>query len=522
MFEKIFSIFLPDSRDYSFDILLKSKTLVIFSLIVAMILPVAWILMVAVVKYSLFSILSIFMIIVVVSNVAALFILRAGYYYAAANTFVIASLIGFSLYLLFGSFKFDIGVVVSGYQLLIFLIFTALFCKRHVALIVSCIILSVQVTAVSTAQAIPAGVKIMANINFTLEVIVSFSICYLLMTITQKTFRQLKEEADNRVHLERTRNLLASVSALSEKLTDSFSCMSAGTENFSSNAQNQAASAEEVTATVEQISAGIENVARSANIQMDKIKGLVSSLDELSTQINDMKAMIQRALEMTASVSDEARTGESSLNTMKHSMTSMNERSRAMSGIISMIYDISDRINLLSLNAAIEAARAGDSGRGFAVVADEISKLADQTASSVKEISSLIKAGESETAEGLSTVNNVVESLSKILNGVTGIKSMVVSISEFMAGQLSTTQKVNIESADVRERSEEIRNAAEEQKNAAGEIVKAIATINELTQANAAGAEEMKDSIRDISEIAYSLNEKVENFNDDQKSPEQK
>jgi methyl-accepting chemotaxis protein len=197
---------------------------------------------------------------------------------------------------------------------------------------------------------------------------------------------------------------------------------------------------------------------------------------------------------------------------MEESMVSMNQRSTAMTGIINIINDISDRINLLSLNAAIEAARAGNAGRGFAVVADEISKLADQTFASVKEISSLIKAGEDESKQGLETVNSVVASLSKILTGVTGINNMVESMSGFMESQITTNKTVNNEALDVKQRSEEIQQASEIQKNATSEIVRSISTINELTQANAAGAEEMSSNAIDISQIAKTLHEKVDNF----------
>jgi len=508
----LFSFFIPDPDKYSFDIILKSKTLIAFSLIMLIILPVLLILLFAVLKHSIFSILSLFFFIVIISNILSLFIMRKGHYHAAANIFVITSLCGFSLYLLFGTFKFDVGVIVSGYQLIIFILFSTLFCTRIVTLFVASVVLIVQVASLVSSSGLTGGIKTMAYINFTFELIIVTSICYLITSIAEKTMLRLKEEADNRENLERTRELLISISEISKRLADSSSLMSGTSDAFSANAQNQAASAEEITATVEEISAGVESISDIANFQMMKMEGLALKLDELSGQIGSMKNMINETLGMTISISNEARNGETSLKEMDDNMKSMNQRSAEMANIISIINDISDKINLLSLNAAIEAARAGDSGRGFAVVADEISKLADQTFSSVKDISSLIKAGENETKHGITTVNIVVLSLSKIIDGVSRISNMVESMSAFMNSQFITNQEVNREASDVKDRSDEIKNAAVEQKNATTEIVKSISTITELTQANAIGAEDMAANAKEIALIAVNLNERVEEY----------
>ncbi len=512
MKNKFIAFFIPHEEEYSFDIALKSKTLLIFSFIFITILPVLWLLLIAVQGYSIISILSLAIMIIIISNIASLFILRTGRYYAAANTFVSLSLVGYSFFLLLGTPILDIGIIISGYQLFLFIIFCTLFCKKRMTLIIAFFVVIIQAAALLSSHRISKAELITALINFSFELVVITAICYLLISITDKTMERLKEEADNKEHLNRTRELLISVSEISNRLNDSFSIMSSTTETFSSNAQNQAAAAEEIAATIEEISAGIENVATSAGIQMIKIEELVSRLDELSSQISGMKNKINEARTMTSSISAEAQTGGHSLKSMEESITSMNKRSTAMTGIINIINDISDRINLLSLNAAIEAARAGNAGRGFAVVADEISKLADQTFASVKEISSLIKAGEGESRQGLETVNSVVTSLSKILTGVTGINNMVESMSGFMESQITTNKTVNKEASDIKQRSEEIQQASEIQKNATSEIMRSISTINGLTQDNAAGAEEMSTNAIEISEIAEHLHEKVADF----------
>ena len=181
------------------------------------------------------------------------------------------------------------------------------------------------------------------------------------------------------------------------------------------NTEEQASAVEEVTASVEEISAGSDGVVRGATEQDENLGTLVGLMDDLERIISDTSALIQNALSAAADISKSARSGGESLGVMNESMNRVNESSRQMNEIVSIINDISDRINLLALNAAIEAARAGDAGRGFAVVADEIGKLADQTATSIKDITGLIRTNEAEIADGSAGVARAVNVIGTII-----------------------------------------------------------------------------------------------------------
>ncbi len=288
--------------------------------------------------------------------------------------------------------------------------------------------------------------------------------------------------------------------------------LSATISDFTRHSQEQAAATEEVTASIEEITAGVDNVKNNADEQFLNLELLLHTMEELSEIIVTMNALVEEALTMIDQISVNAKSGEQSLRVMNDSMGNISRSSQEMTGIIQIINDISDKINLLSLNAAIEAARAGDAGRGFAVVADEISKLADQTASSIKSIDTLIRTNESEIAKGNQTVGTAVEKINYIINDIEKIVDKITVISQNMSQQTLANQTVNENAEKVKTRSEQITNAMNEQKLAIEEISKTVGSINELSQHNTHQIIQITDSTKSIVGRVENMHGEIENF----------
>ncbi|MEW6527980.1 MAG: methyl-accepting chemotaxis protein, partial [Spirochaetota bacterium] len=308
------------------------------------------------------------------------------------------------------------------------------------------------------------------------------------------------------------RGAIVHIIQIADEMASSSTQMSQAITSFTENVQSEAATVEEISATIEEISAGMENVAKRADSQNQSLTSLINLLKNLSQTIETVADTMNASVKEVELIAERSREGSQSLNQMNATMQVLSKSSADMKNIVKIINDISEQINLLSLNAAIEAARAGDFGRGFAVVADEISKLAEQTAISIKEIDGLIKQNSTEMAKGTQNITQAIQNIGFIINGVRDISTRIEQVASDMKEQLAINTKVQGMITDVQAGSEEIKNATEEQRVAIMEISRSISTINELSQNNAGAAEEMSANASGVESLAVKLKEMVSFF----------
>lgn len=260
--------------------------------------------------------------------------------------------------------------------------------------------------------------------------------------------------------------------------------ISSSSEQMAAGSQEQSQQTGEVAGAVEQMTRTIIEGAKSTSIAADNSKAANESAKQGSKKIEATKEGIRKIV--------------TSSNETGLKISSLAAKSDQIGEIAQVIDDIADQTNLLALNAAIEAARAGEQGRGFAVVADEVRKLAERTMKATKEIGETIKSIQDEAKEA----NKSMELSGKAVEE--GMK-LTEEVSEALGEILARTNAVS----DV---INQVAASSEEQSTVSEEISRNIAGINSVTQESAQGIEQIAKSAEDLSRLTTNLQNMISKF----------
>lgn len=314
-------------------------------------------------------------------------------------------------------------------------------------------------------------------------------------------------------------NMVENLSEIIQKIIVSSSSSTGRAENLlktssqlSETAQNLAASTEQSSAAVEELAASVDFVAETSRKSSEQMDLSVNSMESLVSSIGEVNQSVKKLEELTKNLAEKATGGEKTVGQANEKMRKIQESSSRITEIISFITDISDKINLLSLNAAIEAARAGSAGYGFAVVADEISKLADHTMASVKEIKMLIKQTNLAVEEGTEMVSNASQALGDVIHSVASIDEFTADVTSSMAMQKQHAERVMNNVQESSQLALNIDQAAKEQKNTAGEFSLNLQNVSKEAQSVSKGSRDLSLMAEEMLAQAESLRLLVEQF----------
>src|SRR6266702_4476212 len=243
-------------------------------------------------------------------------------------------------------------------------------------------------------------------------------------------------------------------------------------------------SASEVLRGAEEISQGNANLSQRTEEQSSSLEETASSMEEMTSTVKQNADNAGQANQLSTAARDQAEKGGAVVGNAVRAMADINDSSKKISDIISVIDEIAFQTNLLALNAAVEAARAGEQGRGFAVVATEVRSLAGRSATAAKEIKELIQDSVRKVEDGSLLVTQSGQTLEQIVLSVKKVSDIVA----------------------------EIAAASREQSSGIEQVNKAVMQMDEMTQQNAALVEEATAASQSMADQARDLTKMMDRF----------
>jgi methyl-accepting chemotaxis protein len=307
----------------------------------------------------------------------------------------------------------------------------------------------------------------------------------LTVQITQETTEEIGQMASSfaamKTNLQQT---LSQFTEATAAVASASAEISASTEQMAAGTQEQGQQATDVSSSVEQMSKTIHENSRNATRTVET----ANSAKQAAVHGGQVVQESITGMKRIASV----------VNKSAETVRALGQSSNQIGEIISVIDDIADQTNLLALNAAIEAARAGEQGRGFAVVADEVRKLAERTTKATKEITEMIKKIQHDTGDAVSSMEQgtrEVEQGIKLADAAGSSLQTIVEISQKVTDMIS-----------------QIAVASEQQAGASEEISKSVEGISNVAQETASGIQQIARTAEDLNRLTENLQQLIDRF----------
>jgi methyl-accepting chemotaxis protein len=359
-----------------------------------------------------------------------------------------------------------------------------------------------------------------------------------------QTFKRMVESlSDTVLHVSQSADKVAAssqeLSATSEEvnkatqqITETINQVAAGSTEQSKTVQASATAMEQLGRAVQEVATGAQNQANTVDQTVALVQQITSAIDHVSALSQEAAASGQTVTEVANTGGKQVADAVQGMDRIKDAtdkvaemVKQLGESSQQIGAIVETIDDIAEQTNLLALNAAIEAARAGEHGKGFAVVADEVRKLAERSSKATGEIAELISniqqmtdhavsamnQGSQEVAEGTQLGNQAGEALSAIQEAIVGIVRQIEEVSAATQQMSSSSAEVVKAIENVSAITEETTAAAEEMSASSDDVARQIEQVAAVSEENAAAAEEVsattEEQMASVEELTASSEE---------------
>lgn len=297
-------------------------------------------------------------------------------------------------------------------------------------------------------------------------------------------------------NIEETASTSSDTSASIQAITSATEEMSATIRNLAAAAEETSSSVDQVSLVAEQITASMQNVSISTEGVNTSVGNVAAAVQEINLSLNEINKNCERSIKITADAGKRA-------DETNEIIRNLNLLSRQVGKIVNVISDIADQTNLLSLNAAIEAASAGDAGKGFAVVANEVKELAKQTARATDEIGQQI-----ESMQG--NIENAVKAVDVITGVIGEITDITYTIASAVTEQSTITNQISGSMAKAAEKvntiSREIKDVAVNTREASRSLSEASMGVREIARSTA----ELSGASNEVADNTESASMKVD------------
>ncbi|GHT93021.1 hypothetical protein FACS1894116_04200 [Betaproteobacteria bacterium] len=352
---------------------------------------------------------------------------------------------------------------------------------------------------------------------FTIQIALSIALVlaaiYLGFSTLRAVVKPIEKVRDTVKRIEHENNLQLRVDyQAADEVGEMVIAFNAMMSKLQSSFQSIRTNVDEVTNATESLSTAAQQVAASSASQSSSTSSMAASVEEMTVSINtvsgsasDAQSMAQRAGEAAIEGGNIIKRSATEMEAISESVTeastviqALGEESQQISGVVQVIKEVADQTNLLALNAAIEAARAGEQGRGFAVVADEVRKLAERTAQSTGDISTMV--GKIQVA-----AKKAVAEMERVVSQVGEGQTLAEQAHEHI-------QTIQAEANQVFSAITEISSALKEQSQASQDIAKNVESIAQMTDENNAAAEETAAGATRLTQIASEVRNTIAQF----------